>query len=48
MMTVTTILKGLQPVEIDEAQNGAIAVAKFKEALKCQCKRAYQLVLMDI
>ena len=38
-------------IQIEEAQNGAIAVEKFKEAFKkpCGCiNRGYKLVLMDI
>ena len=40
-----------QMIQIEEAQNGAIAVEKFKEAFKkpCGCiNRGYKLVLMDI
>jgi CheY-like chemotaxis protein len=50
MMTVVTILKDILPVTIVEAQNGKIAVSKFKEALQeCSCgKSGFKLVLMDI
>ena len=52
MMTVVTLLKDINPeLTIVEAQNGKIAVDKFKEAVKKECKcnnRGFKLVLMDI
>jgi len=52
MMTVVTILMDINPsFNIVEAQNGKIAVDKFKEGVNksCKCKdRAFKLVLMDI
>lgn len=40
-----------QMVNIEDAPNGKIAVQKFKEGLRKECRcinRAYKLVLMDI
>ena len=52
MMTVVTLLKDINSnFEIVEAQNGKIALEKFKEGVQKQCKcpnRGFKLVLMDI